>query len=117
MPPHVNTSALDGATERAVRAFLRHLNGRYPVRQGILFGSRARHAHGTDSDADLAIVLDGAPGDRHATARDMAGIAFDVMLETGILVDAIPIWQRELDDDTLGDSPLLRSIRDEGLRV
>jgi len=88
--------ALDAETKRAARAFMRRLEGRYPVREGILFGSRARHTHGPDSDADIAVVLKGQHGDRTAAALHMAGIAFDVLLETGVLVEVFPLWEDEL---------------------
>ena len=71
-------AALDDDTRRAARAFLRRLDRRYAVRDAFLFGSRARGAHMVDSDADIAVVLNGARGDRIAAALDMAGIAFDV---------------------------------------
>jgi predicted nucleotidyltransferase len=85
-------TALDDETARAARAFLRRLEGRYPVVEGIVFGSRARRSNSAGSDADLAAVLKGAHGDRTAAALDMAGVAFDVMLDTGILVEALPLW-------------------------
>ena len=109
--------ALDTETARALRAFMRRLEGRYAVREGILFGSRARLSHGPDSDADLAVVLECISGNRRAAAQDMAGIAFDVMLETGILVDALPVWEHELDGpDSSGNPALIRSIRRDGVR-
>src|SRR5258707_14001852 len=81
---------LDAETEHAARAFMQRLEGRYPVREGILFGSRARHTHSPDSDADIAVVLKGQHGDRTAAALDMAGIPLDVLLGTGGLVEASP---------------------------
>ena len=89
-------SRLDAETERAARAFLRRLDGRYSVRQAILFGSRARGSHGADSDADIAVVLTGPHGDRIAAALDMAGIAFEVLLGKGGLVGAPPLGGGEL---------------------
>jgi len=110
--------ALDAETEHAVRAFMQRLEGRYPVREGILFGSRARHTHSPDSDADIAVVLKGRHGDRTAAALDMAGIAFDVLLETGVLVEALPLWEDELTSPKRFSNPaLLQSIRREGLRL
>jgi predicted nucleotidyltransferase len=109
---------LDAETERAARAFMRRLEGRYPVREGILFGSRARHTHGPDSDADIAVVLKGQHGDRTAAALDMAGIAFDVLLETGVLVEALPLWEDELKHPEQFRNPaLIHSIRREGMRL
>ena len=83
--------ALDVATERTARAFMQRLDGRYFVVDAIVFGSRARQTHTVDSDADIAVVLGGPQRDRTTVALDMAGIAFDVMLETGILVEALPL--------------------------
>ena len=110
--------ALDEETSRAARAFLRRLEGRYPVIQGILFGSRARGTHRTGSDADLAVVLKGRPGDRTAAALDMAGIAFEVMLDTGVLVEALPLWDDELKRPKSFSNPaLIHAIQREGLRL
>jgi predicted nucleotidyltransferase len=110
--------ALDAETEHAARAFMRRLEGRYPVREGILFGSRARHTHRPDSDADIAVVLRGRHGNRTAAALDMAGIAFDVLLETGVLVEALPLWEDELKHPERFSNPaLIESIRREGMRL
>jgi hypothetical protein len=57
--PSTAKLALDAETERAARAFLRRLEGRYPVREAILYGSRARRTHNSESDADIAVVLKG----------------------------------------------------------
>ena len=109
---------VDAKTERVARAFMRRLRGRYAVRESILFGSRARHTHRTDSDADIAVVLKGSSGDRTAAALDMAGLAFDVLLETGILVEALPLWEDELEHpERFGNPTLIRNIRREGLRL
>jgi len=110
--------SLDVETERTARAFMQRLEGRYPVREGILFGSRARHTHSADSDADIAVVLKGRHGDRTAAALDMAGIAFDVLLETGVLVEALPLWEDELKNPKRFSNPaLIQNIRSEGLRL
>src|SRR6266850_3845629 len=110
--------ALDAETEHAARAFMRRLEGRYPVCEGILFGSRARHTHRPDSDADIAVVLDGAHGNRTAAALDMAGIAFNVMMETGVMVEALPLWADDLErPGTFHNPRLLEHIRREGVRL
>jgi len=97
---------------------MQRLEGRYPVREGILFGSRARHTHSADSDADIAVVLKGQHGSRTAAALDMAGIAFDVLLETGILVEALPLWEDELKHPERFSNPaLIQSIRREGIHL
>jgi uncharacterized protein len=109
---------LDAETERATRSFLRHLSGRYPVREAILFGSRARCTHLPDSDADIAVVLDGVHGNRTAAALDMAGVAFNVLMETGIMVEALPLWADDLErPGTFHNPGLLEHIRREGVRL
>ena len=110
--------SMDAMTERAVRAFLRRLEGKYPVIESILFGSRARRTHTEESDADVAVVLDGPKGDRAEAVRDMAGIAFDVMLETGVLVEALPLWRDEFEHAERFSNPaLIASIRREGVSL
>lgn len=109
----IDRKALDAAG-----IFLERLEGRYQVRGGILFGSRARASHHADSDADLAVVLAGASGDRRSASRDMAGIAFDVLVETGVLVDPLPLWEDELERRVaFGNPALLDAIWRDGVRV
>jgi DNA invertase Pin-like site-specific DNA recombinase/predicted nucleotidyltransferase len=109
---------LDADTERAARVFLRHLEGRYPVREAILYGSRARRTHNPDSDADIAVILDGEHGDRSAAVKDMAAIAFHVMMETGVMVEALPLWPDELRRPERFKNPaLINNILREGIRL
>jgi len=111
-------SIIDSETDRAARAFMRRLEGRYPVREAILYGSRARQTHRPDSDVDMAIVLDGEHGNRTAVAMDMAGIAFHVMMETGVMVEALPLWGDELQHpETFPHSHLIQNIQRDGVRL
>lgn len=110
--------AMDSDTERTARVFMGRIAGRYPVDRAILFGSRARHTHNARSDADIAVVLSGPHGVRSAAAIDMAGIAFDVMLETGILVEALPLWDDEIEHPERFSNPaLIENIRREGVAL
>jgi len=63
------------------------------LREAYLFGSRVKNPARRESDTDIAALLPGRSRRRTDTVADMAGIAFDVMPETGILVDAIPFWE------------------------
>lgn len=109
---------IDSDTERAVRAFVAKVASQYDLAGAILFGSRARRDHRTDSDADVAVLLRGARGRRIDTAIKMADIAFDVMLETGVLIEAIPFWEDEWDHPERFSNPaLIENIRHEGVRL
>lgn len=59
--------------------------------QLILFGSRPRGDYHEASDVDVAVILAGQPGDFVNTKLEMAGLAFDVLLETGVLIQALPV--------------------------
>ena len=93
--PSVRTSPtptqLDAATEHAARAFLEKLAGRYAVTAGIVFGSRARRNHRPASDAEVAVLLRGRPERFTPTMPAMADIAYDVLLDTGIHLQPLPI--------------------------
>jgi uncharacterized protein len=109
---------IDAQTEHATRCFLQHVAARYRVREAIVFGSRARGTHRVDSDLDLAIVLDGAQADRTAAALDMAGVAFTVLMETGVMVDALPLWNADFESTgTFRNRRLLKHIRRDGVRL
>jgi predicted nucleotidyltransferase len=86
---------VDPKTERAVRTFLERISRRYPVIAARLFGSRSRRDQDIYSDADLAVVLRGPRGDAVDVGVDMAGVAFDVLMDTEILVSPLPIWEDE----------------------
>ena len=111
-------ATLEVDTERAARVFMKRIEGAYPAIEGLVFGSRARGTHKPDSDADLAVILKGEHGDRYKVAGDMAGIAFDVMLETGVRIDPLPLWEDELLRPDLFSYPaLIENIQREGLRL
>lgn len=107
---------VDAETARAADSFLRRIAGRYAVRRAILFGSRARDTHGPESDADIAVILQGEHGKRTPIALDMAGVAFEVLLDTGVLVEALPLWEDEMEHPELFSNPaLIENIRRDGI--
>lgn len=109
---------IDPDTRLAVEMFRNQLAGRYPVQVTVLFGSRARKDHRPESDADLAVLLGGEPGSRVDVALDLADIAFDIMLETGILIEPIPFWQDEWEHPEHFTNPaLIENIRHHGVRL
>ena len=107
---------VDPKTERAVRTFLERISERYAVAGARLYGSRARADHRPDSDADLAVLLKGPHGDSIEVGVDMAGVAFDVLLDTEIFVSPMPIWEDDWSHPENFSNPrLLENIRRDGI--
>lgn len=109
---------IDLDTERALRRFLSLAGQRYDIVGAVLYGSRARGTHAPDSDADLAVLLEGDHQRVLPTAVAMADLAYDVLVETGINISPLPIWSDEWRDPDLHANPdLLRRIEAEGVRL
>lgn len=110
---------MDQITERAARLFLQRVRQRYaPRTEAWVFGSQARQSANAASDVDIAVLLPGATGARADAAIDMAGIAFDVMLETGVLVDPLPLWEEEwTHPERFANPALLANIQRDGVRL
>ena len=107
---------MDSNTERSARLFLARVRETYTLTGALLFGSRARHEDTADSDADIAVLMRGTRGVRADPARVMAGIAFDVMLETGILIDPLPLWEEGWRHPERFNNPaLIENIRRDGV--
>lgn len=115
----MNTLAdLDPDTQRAVRAFISRVATHYDFAGAVLFGSRARGTNRPDSDADVAVLLHGRPGKFVTTKLEMADIAYEVLLETGIRIQPLPIWEDEWEHPERYSNPLLlRNIEREGIRL
>jgi predicted nucleotidyltransferase len=109
---------IDPDTLKAVRSFLDLIANRYDSVAAIVYGSRARGTHRPDSDADVAVILRGEPQRFLPAKLEMADVAFDVMLETGILISPLPIWLDEWEHPQNYSNPaLLRNIDREGVRL
>lgn len=109
---------LDVATTATIKAFLERVAAVFSVRSAILFGSRARGEFHPDSDADVVVLLSGRRGQFMAAKMLMSDIAFDVMLDTGIRVEALPVWEDEwANPDKYSNPYLLRNIERDGVVV
>ena len=116
--PRETQTNIDPATRRATQSFIARISRHYDLAEAVLFGSRARRTHRADSDADIAVVLRGPHGQRADAAVDMAGIAFDVLLETGMLIEAVPLWEDEWAHPEHFNNPaLIENIRRDGVRL
>lgn len=109
-------SDIDTATLGAARSFLRSVAQRYDVAGAILFGSRARKDFRVDSDADVAVLLHGEHGPFVSTKLAMADLAYDVLLDTGIRIQPLPVWEGEwAHPETYSNPRLLTNIEREGI--
>ncbi len=114
----ISEAKLDTDTLDAAKAFLSRIARQFPLMNAILFGSRARGQFRPDSDADIAVLLPGSPGKFLPTKLDMADIAYDVLLETGIRIQPLPIWEEEWKHPERYSNPyLLRNIQQEGISL
>lgn len=118
MRPHDAKQREEAEAHRVASVFLGKLGGTYEVAQAIMFGSRARGDHQPDSDLDLAVVLTGQRRDFIDTKLDMAGIAFDVLLETGVLVQAFPLLDGDLaHPERFANPALIQNISKNGIMI
>lgn len=109
---------VDHDTERAVRRFMSLIADRYDTAGAIVYGSRARGTHRPDSDADVAVLLNGRHERVLTTTLAMADAAYDVLLETSINVTPLPVWVDEWEHpETYSNPALLHSIAREGVRL
>ena len=114
----ITIGSIDADTQKATTAFLGRLAGRYSLADVVLYGSRARQTHRPDSDADLAVILRAPHERRFDTVRALSGIAFDVMLETGIRIQPVPLWEEEwLHPECFSNPELIENIRKDGVRL
>jgi predicted nucleotidyltransferase len=106
----------NAAAVSAAREFIRRVSARHPVKAALLFGSRARGTHRPESDVDVAVLLRGRRGKLMDTSLELADIAFEMLLETNIYIQPVPIWEDEWEHPETHSNPrLLENIRREGL--
>lgn len=107
---------IDPGTEQAVRRFIALIASNHDVAGVILYGSRARLTHRPDSDADVAVLLNGPRQRLLPISLAMADLAFDVLLEAGINISPLPLWLYEWEDPGIQSNPeLLRNIARDGI--
>lgn len=109
---------LDPVTEDAVLRFFELVSKRYDTAGAIVYGSRARGTHCQESDVDVAVLLRGEPQKLLSAKLDMADAAFDVLLDTGLLISPLPVWMNEWEHPESYSNPaLLHNIDREGIRL
>ena len=109
---------IDADTRTATDAFSKMLIGRFPVAGAMLFGSRGRGSQRAASHAAVAVFLQGEPASFLETKDAMADVAFDVLLETGVLIKPLPVWETEWRHPERRPYPeFLAIIRREGVAL
>lgn len=110
--------SIDSVTRRSIELFLERIKGDYSIAEIWLYGSRARGNADDDSDADLAIVLNGPKRRAVENLEGMIDAEMGVLLETGRLVSPFPIalddWQNP---DQFSNPFLIANIKREGIRL
>ena len=87
---------------------------KYPVTEALLFGSRARRSH--HSQSDVAIILAGQKGKFLETKLEMADWAVEVLMDKGVLIQPLPLWESEWSHPEDFSNPyLIRNIQREGV--
>jgi predicted nucleotidyltransferase len=106
---------LDPDTESAVRAFLARLPADLRLEYAILYGSRARGEDRPDSDADLALVISEGAADWQLVGS-LAELAYDVFLQSGILIQPVPISLKHwLNPECFPSPGFLRNVARDGI--
>ena len=109
---------LDEATDRAAKLFLASVRRRYRVREAWLFGSRARGDAHIDSDADIALSMEVPEGDFVSTKLALDDLAYDVLLDTGVHIQPLPLWMSQPEEPSRFANPgLIRAVRRNGVAL
>lgn len=120
-PVGLEQSVIAGQSDvrEAVLAFGERLRRQqYEVYRLVLFGSRARGDYHSESDADVAVFLREKSRDFVETKLAMAGLAYEVLLQTGIRVQPFPIWDTEWHQpDCYSNPQILKNIAGEGIII
>lgn len=102
----------------ATHAFMVKVKQQFDVTGAMLFGSRARQTHHAESDADVAVLLRGQSGRFVATKLAMDDLAYEVLLEKGIRIQPLPIWESEWQNPLAYSNPqLLGNILRDGIQL
>ena len=105
-------------TAQAITLFMEKIATLFPVKRVLMFGSRARGDYHTESDIDLAILMTEPSGDFFTLKLEMDDIAYDILLETGMRIQPLPIWQDEWQHPERYSNPyLIKNIQQEGVAL
>ncbi len=108
---------LDNIREAAMQ-FADKISQEFDVERLILFGSRAHGNYQPDSYADVAVILHQFPGDYMEIKFELCFFAYDLLVETGVRFQPIPISAADWKDPGGHANPdLLEHIALEGIML
>ena len=86
----------------------------YPDARTWAFGSRVRGEIGEDSDLDVCVVLDELDWEKRTRISDLA---WEIGFERDRLISTVVFSKEQFEQGPCSASPLVKSIRDEGVAV
>ena len=111
-----DVTQLPSQVKKATRKFARLVRDQWPVQGVLLFGSQARGDARAGSDTDVAVLLHGPAGDFVDAKLAMDDVAYDLLLEFGVRIQPLPIWESEWAQPERYSNPrLLHNIAHEGV--
>ncbi len=90
----------------------------FSIKRVLMFGSCARGDYHAESDIDLDILMTESSGDFFTLKLEMDDIAYDILIETGMRIQLLPIWQDEWQHPEQHSNPyLIKNIQQEGVAL
>lgn len=114
MNNNLKKAKLDAQDTRIARRFKKKLRQRLEILSFTVFGSRARGDASPESDMDVFIEVPVLTPDIRTAISEAA---WEVSLDSGVVVSTIVTTPDEIRDGPMGANPLLISIEREGVPV
>jgi uncharacterized protein len=89
-------------------------NGKVPVVELRVFGSRARGDNASDSDLDIYVEVERLDRNIRRLIQD---IAWEIGLDHSMVIAPVVYSRNEVEHSPARSSPLLEAVREEGIPV
>jgi predicted nucleotidyltransferase len=97
---------------RILSVFAERVRAVFPAARIWAFGSRTHGEFSEDSDLDVCLVLDHLDA---STRRRISDIAWEIGFEQDVLISTVVFEARQFEQGACSVSPLVKSIRTEGI--